>query len=279
VKVVLFCGGLGLRLQEASSRVPKPLIPVGEQPILLHLMKYYAHFGHTEFILCLGHKAQTFKEYFLHYNEALSNDFVLSEGGRKVELLNQDMDNWRITFVDTGRNTNVGGRMRAVRPYLQDDEHFLANYGDQLTDAPLQEMIDRLKASGKVASLLSVKPTYTTHILSVRDEGVVTGVDSMNNGAVWINGGFFVFRHDVFDYIREGEELVEEPFARLIQAQELLAYRYEGFWAAMDTLKEKQTLDTLAQTARPPWAVWIDPVPALKLAPSELGVASLRPAS
>src|SRR5215213_8516177 len=130
------------------------MIPVGDQPILLHLMKYYAHFGHTDFILCLGYKAHVFKQYFLDYNEALQNDFILHEGGRRIELLGTDIDRWRITFADTGRTTNIGGRLRAVREHLGDDEYFLANYGDQLTDAPLPDMVDRVVSSGKVAGLL-----------------------------------------------------------------------------------------------------------------------------
>jgi glucose-1-phosphate cytidylyltransferase len=273
VKVVLFCGGQGLRIREASATVPKPLIDVGDQPILLHLMKYYAHYGHTDFILCLGYRAHAIKQYFLDYNEALQNDFVLSEGGSRVELLGKDIHNWKITFVDTGRSSNIGDRLHAVRPYLEGEEHFLANYGDQLTDAPLPEMIDRLLLSGRTASMMCVKPTYSTHVLSFDDESLVTGVDAMNSGSIWINGGFFVFRHDVFDHMRPGEELVEEPFGRMIARKQLLAYRYEGFWAPMDTLKDKQNLDTLAETPCPPWAVWMHPsereprAPAQELAP------------
>ncbi len=263
MKVVLFCGGQGLRLQEASTRIPKPLITVGDQPILLHLMRYYAHFGHRDFILCLGHRASAFKEYFLAYNEALTNDFVLSDGGRKVEVLDREMDHWRITFADTGRATNIGGRLRAVRKYLEGEEYFLANYGDQLSDAPLPEIIERVTSANKVAGMLCVKPTYSTHMLSVAEGGVVTGVESMDNGSVWINGGFFTLRNDVFDYMREGEELVEEPFARLIAGQQLVGHRYEGFWAPMDTLKDKTTLDALAETSRPPWAVWMPAPQAL----------------
>jgi len=261
VKVVLFCGGLGLRLQEAGSRIPKPLISVGDWPILLHLMKYYAHFGHRDFILCLGHNAVAVKQYFLEYNEALQNDFVLSEGGREVELLGTDIESWRISFVDTGRSSNVGERLLAVRPHLEGEEWFLANYGDQLTDAPLPDLIRGTQERGAVAGMLCVKPTYSTHVLSFGDDGLVTGVDSMRNGSVWINGGFFTFRHDIFDYMQPGEELVEEPFARLIAARRLLAYRYEGFWAPMDTLKDRQMLETLAETARPPWAVWAENEP------------------
>jgi glucose-1-phosphate cytidylyltransferase len=256
MKVVIFCGGMGLRLQEASTTLPKPLIPVGDQPILLHLMKYYAHFGHTEFVLCLGHRAQAIKEYFLSYNEALQNDFVLDNGGGGVSLLNRDMADWRISFVYTGRSTGIGERLRLVRGHLGDDEYFLANYGDQLTDAPLPDLIARAKKDGKVASLLSVPPPYSTHTLQMSG-GVVTHVAPMNDGSLWINGGFFVFRQAIFDYIRKGDDLVEDTFPRLIAEQQLMGYRYEGFWAPMDTLKDKHQLDFLADTARPPWAVWL----------------------
>ncbi|MBA2636831.1 MAG: glucose-1-phosphate cytidylyltransferase [Solirubrobacterales bacterium] len=257
MKVVLFCGGLGLRLREASNRTPKPLMRVGDQPILLHLMKYYAHFGHTDFILCLGHRANAFKQYFLEYNEALQNDFVLSEGGQRVDVLNRDIADWRITFVDTGRSTNIGGRLRAVRRHLDGEEHFLANYGDQLSDVPLPDMIQRLRDSDKIASMLCVKPTYSTHIVTLDVDGLVSHVDPMNNGSLRINGGYFVFRHDIFDHLHEGEELVEEPFQRLIAARQLVAHSYDGFWAPMDTLKDKQMLDSLSDAPRPPWAVWM----------------------
>jgi glucose-1-phosphate cytidylyltransferase len=273
VKVVLFCGGQGLRIREASATVPKPLIDVGDQPILLHLMRYYAFYGHTEFILCLGYRSNAIKQYFLDYNAALQNDFVLSDGGRCIELLNdgRDIANWRITFVDTGRSANIGSRLRAVRSHLGDDEYFLANYGDQLTDAPLPDMTERTMASGKIASLMSVKPTYSTHILATDDDDCVTGVHSMDDGSVWINGGFFCFRREIFDFMREGEELVEEPFSRLIAARQLMAYRYKGFWAPMDTLKDKQTLDALAESTAPPWAVWMrapEAEPPLRVVPA-----------
>jgi glucose-1-phosphate cytidylyltransferase len=257
MKVVLFCGGLGLRLQEAGSRVPKPLIPVGQQPILLHLMKYYAYHGHTEFILCLGHNGHAFKEYFLNYNEALQNDFVLARGGREIELLKRDIEDWRITFVDTGRTATIGERLRLVRGHLEGEEYFLANYGDQLSDAPLESRIERIKREGKVASVLSVKPSFTAHVLKTEPDGTVTGVGAMDDGSLWINGGYLIFRHDIFDYIEEGEELVEEPFRRLIAAHQLITDRHEGFWAPMDTLKEKNRLDALADTPVPPWAVWL----------------------
>ena len=168
MKVVLFCGGLGLRMGEASARVPKPMVSVGPKPILWHIMRYYAHFGHTEFILCLGHQAGVIKDYFLNYNEALSNDFVLAEGGR-VDVLRRDMDEWRITFVDTGLQSNVGERLRRVRPHLEGDEMFLAHYGDTLTDAPLPTLVRELEQRpDAVASFLCVRPSsYTFHTVNL----------------------------------------------------------------------------------------------------------------
>ncbi len=257
MKVVLFCGGLGLRMLEASARIPKPMVPIGTRPVLWHVMKYFAHYGHKDFILCLGHKAEVIKEFFLTYNEALSNDFVLDGGPRNVELLSSDAHDWRITFVDTGLRATVGERLKAVEKHLEGEEYFLANYGDVLTDAPLADMIDTLVTSGKTASFLCVRPQYTFHVVKL-DEGrpVVRDVQDVTQAGLWINGGYFVMRHDVFDSIREGEDLVDEPFHRLIEQEELLGYRYEGFWAPMDTLKDKHNLEALVESGRAPWRVW-----------------------
>src|ERR1700727_3135177 len=155
VKVVIFGGGRGFRMREASDVVPKPMVPIGSRPVLWHVMKYYAHFGHTDFVLCLGYKAEAIKHFFLTYNEALANDFVLSEGGAKVHLLKTDIHNWNITFVDTGLHACIGERLRAVRHLLRDDEMFLANYGDTLTDATLTGVIHRVRDPGATASLLA----------------------------------------------------------------------------------------------------------------------------
>jgi glucose-1-phosphate cytidylyltransferase len=261
VKVVIFCGGLGVRMGEETQRIPKPMISVGNRPILWHIMKWYASWGHDDFVLCLGYRAEIVKEYFLNYNEALSNDFVLSNGGRDVELLGSDISTWRIAFVGTGAQSTIAERLLAVAPYLGDDEHFLATYGDGLTDAPLPDMIERLRSSGKTGLFLSVRPTFNAHVVDADADGVVRSVEDIQQADVWINGGFFVFRRDVLDYINPGEELVDEPFNRLIQEGELVAYRYEGFWEPMDTIKDKQHLDALANTGRAPWrqsgqAVW-----------------------
>ena len=255
MKVVIFCGGLGLRLREYSETIPKPMVPIGPRPILWHNMRYYAHYGHKDFILALGYKADVIKEYFLRYNEAMSNDFVLSDGGQ-LELLSSDMQDWRITFVDTGQNALIGQRLRAVQRYLGDDEMFLANYGDNLTDAPIDDLIEDFRSRNKIAAFLSVPPTHSFHVVALRDGGEVASIESVKEAGIRINGGFFILRREIFDYIGPGEELVEEPFQRLIAEGQLVAYPYEGFWAPMDTLKDMQNLEALYDGGKPPWAVW-----------------------
>jgi glucose-1-phosphate cytidylyltransferase len=256
MKVVLFCGGQGLRMREASETMPKPMVPIGDRPILWHVMKYFAHFGHTRFVLCLGYKEEVIKEYFLNYREALSNDFVLSNGGATVDLLQHDIRDWEITFVSTGLHSSVGERLRAVAPHLEGEEYFLANYGDVLTDAHLPAVVDNLKASGRAGSFLCVRPNYTFHLVEFDEGGAIAGLRESTNSDLWINGGYFVFRNDVFDYIGEGEDLVEQPFQRMIERDNLVAYRYDGFWAPMDTLKDKQKLESLLERGNGPWRVW-----------------------
>jgi len=253
MKVVIFCGGLGVRMGQETQALPKPMIHVGTRPILWHIMKWYSAWGHSDFVLCLGYRAESVKEYFLAYNEALGNDFVLSGGGREVELLNRDMDEWRVTFLDTGVRTEIGQRLKAAEPYLEGDEVFLATYGDALTDAPLDEMIERHRRSGRTGLLMSVRPRLDYHVLHATDDGVVRSVERLAEADVRINGGFFVFGRAIFDVIHEGDDLVEQPFARLIERQELLAYPYDGFWEPMDTIKDKQKLDSLYDGGAAPW--------------------------
>jgi len=253
MKVVLFCGGLGIRMGEATQRLPKPMIPIGGRPILWHIMRYYASFGHREFILCLGYRAEAVKEYFLTYNEAISNDFVLRNGGRDLELLSSDTEDWTITFVDTGISSTIGGRLKAVAPFLESDEMFLATYGDGLTDLPLDDMVTTFTASGKTAMFISVRPNVTMHVVQADERGVVKGIEDIVDADVFINGGYFILRREIFDVIEPGDDLVEQPFRRLVDREELLAYPYDGFWAPMDTLKDKQQLDALWEAGVAPW--------------------------
>jgi glucose-1-phosphate cytidylyltransferase len=256
MKVVLFCGGLGMRLREYSENIPKPMVPVGHRPVLWNVMKYYAHYGHTDFILCLGYKADVIKQYFLDYNECLSNDFTLSEGGKHLDLLGSDIQNWRITFVDTGLTANIGQRLRAVEKYIGDDQEFLANYTDGLTDLPLPEVIEHFHRLDGVGCFVSVQPAQTFHTVTMTDEGRVRAINDMRGANMWINGGYFVFKRAIFRYINEGEELVYEPFQRLIEEDQLVTYRYTGFWACMDTFKEKQKFDDMYARGDVPWEVW-----------------------
>ncbi|MBV8274674.1 MAG: glucose-1-phosphate cytidylyltransferase [Verrucomicrobia bacterium] len=255
MKVVLFCGGLGTRLREFGDNIPKPLVPLGYRPVLWHLMKYYAHFGHKDFILCLGYKADKIKEYFLHYDEAISNDFVLSQGGRQVDLLRSDIDDWRITFVDTGLHSNIGQRFRAIRHLVEDDEMFLANYADGLTDMPLPQMIDAFRQGTKIAAFVCAPPSQTFHLVNLGDDNRVMKIQPVREAGLLVNCGFFAFRPAIFEYIQEGEELVAEPFSRLIASNQLMGYRYDRFWA-MDTFKEQQELTDLCARGEAPWEVW-----------------------
>jgi glucose-1-phosphate cytidylyltransferase len=259
MKVVLFCGGLGTRLREDADGVPKPMVTIGYRPVLWHVMKYYAHFGYKDFILCLGYRADLIKTYFLNYSECISNDFVLSNGGRQVELLKSDIEGWKITFVDTGLHSNVGQRLKAVQRFLQDEPVFLANYSDGLSDLPLGDMIEEAKASGKAASFVSVKPSASFHVVKARKDNLVTSIRGMADADIRINGGYFVLRREIFDYIREGDDLVEQVFHKLIHEEQLLAYKYDGFWAPMDTFKDKQRLDELYARGNAPWQVWTRP--------------------
>jgi glucose-1-phosphate cytidylyltransferase len=259
MKVVLFCGGLGTRLRDFSESIPKPMVPVGYRPVLWHVMRYYAHFGHKDFILCLGYKADTIKQYFLNYEETVSNNFVMTEGGKRVELLGSDIHDWKITFVDTGLNSNIGMRLKAVQSYLEGEEMFLANYSDGLTDLPLPQMIEWFQGRDAVACFAGVAPTQSVHLVSVQDDGQVKSVRHIKDVGMRINGGYFVFRQEIFDWMKPGEELVDEPFARLAGAGKLLAYPYDGFWACMDTYKDKLLLEDMYSRGKVPWEVWKAP--------------------
>ena len=257
MKVVIFCGGLGMRLREYSESIPKPMVPVGSRPILWHVMRYYAHYGHKEFILCLGYKGESIKQYFLNYDETVSNDFVLREGGKNVELLASDIQDWKITFVDTGMNSNIGMRLKAVQPHLAGDEMFLANYSDGLSDLPLPDTIAHLKSRPEaVACFVGVAPNSSFHLVTLEDGALVRSIRHVKDVGMRINGGFFVFRQEIFDWMRDGEELVQEPFQRLAAAGKLIAYPYDGFWACMDTFKEKQLLEDMYTRGQVPWEVW-----------------------
>ncbi len=252
MKVVLFCGGFGTRLREYSDTIPKPLVNVGNRPILWNLMRYYAHQGHREFILCLGYRGDLIREFFLNYNHCLASDFRLK--GQDIELFEKGIEEWDITFVDTGLASNIGERLQAVRPYLEGEEYFLANYSDGLSDVPMSRVIDTMKSNSAVAAFVSVKPSNSLSMVE-SEEGFVTRVDYLGD-SVYINGGFFALSQKIFDYMEPGDELVEEPFQRLIRERKLVTYRHDGFWRAMDTFKDKKAFDDMCEKDQRPWETW-----------------------
>ena len=255
MKVVLFCGGFGTRIREYSETVPKPMVPVGHHPILWHVMNYYSQYGHKDFVLCLGYKANVVKDFFLNYRAHAFADCVVTGFGREVELLEEPTEDWRVTLIDTGLWRNIGSRLWAVRDQVKDEEIFLANYSDGLTDVDLDDMIDKFRRSGKLACFLAIRPPLTYHLADIGHDGAVNEFRTSDRSEIWINGGYFLLRKQVFDYMNDGEELVAEPFERLIAANQLMAYKHEGFWRSMDTLKDRQLLEDMVEQGETPWRI------------------------
>ncbi|MGV9616438.1 glycosyltransferase family protein [Nocardia xishanensis] len=255
MKVVLFCGGYGMRMRDGSDdMIPKPMQLVGPRPLLWHVMRYYAHFGHKEFILCLGYGAEHIKNFFLTYQESVSNDFVIREG--RVELLRSDISDWSITFVDTGVESAIGERLRRVRQYLGDDEMFLANYADVLTDAPLDEMIAKFTGSGAAASMMVVPPQSSFHCVDLTPTGEVKDIMPVARMPLWENGGYFVLTQEVFDLLPPDGDLVADACGTLAGQGRLFGYRHLGFWKPADTFKERAELDAGYRAGVRPWMVW-----------------------
>jgi glucose-1-phosphate cytidylyltransferase len=254
MKVVLFCGGLGMRMRDGVTNAPKPMAMIGDRPLMWHVMRYYAHFGHTDFVLCLGYGAAVVKDFFLNYDETKSNDFVLEGGAREVKLFRTDISDWRITFVDTGLNSAIGERR--VRRFVDGEPMVLANYADVFTDASLPDMIARFEASSAVVSLLAVPPRSSHHVVEVGDDGLITQVTPVRDLRQWENGGYFVLRPEIFDHLNEGEDLVEDAIARLIPQGKVLAYPYKGYFTPADTVKERAQLEEMYHQGHCPWMVW-----------------------
>ncbi|HEX3966299.1 MAG TPA: sugar phosphate nucleotidyltransferase [Trebonia sp.] len=255
MKVVLFCGGMGMRMRDGVSSAPKPMAMIGDRPLMWHVMRYYAHFGHTDFVLCLGYGGPAVKDFFLNYDETRSNDFVL-QGAGQVELFKTDIADWRITFVDTGLHSEIGERLRRVRRFVENEEMFLANYADVFTDAPLPDMISQFAASDAAASLLAVPPQSSHHVVEVDDTGLITHVMPLQEIPQWENGGYFVMRPEIFEYLHVGEDLLADAIPRLIARRKAMAYPYKGYWSAADTVKERAQLEEMYYKGSCPWMVW-----------------------
>ena len=241
-------------MRDGVTNAPKPMAMIGDRPLMWHVMRYYAHFGHTDFVLCLGYGASHVKDFFLNYDETRSNDFVLD--GTGVQLFRTDISDWRITFVDTGLNSAIGERLRRVRRFVEDEPMFLANYADVFTNASLPDMITRFEASSAVVSLLAVPPQSSHHVVDVDEDGLITQVTPVRDLRQWENGGYFVLRPQVFDYLNEGEDLVEDALPRLIAERKVIAYQHKGYWSPADTVKERALLEEMYQRGNCPWMIW-----------------------
>lgn len=256
MKVVLFCGGLGMRMREGAASAPKPMNMIGDRPLLWHVMRYYAHFGHTEFILCLGYGAAAVKDYFLRYEETQSNDFTMVGGGRDIKLHSTDITDWNVSFIDTGLNATIGERLMQVRPYVEHEQMFLANYADTLTDAPMDTLITQFAHTDATVSMLAVPPVSTHHVVEIDESGQVAGLREVRDLMQWENGGYFVMRPGIFDVLRKGEDMVPQALNRLLDAGKLRAHRYTGFWRAADTFKDRAELEEMFHRGQCPWMVW-----------------------
>ena len=253
MKVVIFCGGLGMRLREYKENIPKPMVPIGHLPILWHVMKYYAHFGHKDFILCVGYCADAIRESFNRDGNRPEAWGTSSMANKNLKLFEKDLHRWNVTFVDSGLHSNIGERLKATEKYLAGEEMFLANYADSLSDLSLPNLLQFAKGHGKIATFVAARPNLTYHVVSFGQDGAVSEIRAIRSTDLRINTGYFVFKQDIFKYIRDGEELVCEPFERLIKEGQLMAYSHDGFYACMDTFKDKQQLDDMYARGDTPW--------------------------
>ncbi|NCO36295.1 MAG: hypothetical protein AUJ92_09215 [Armatimonadetes bacterium CG2_30_59_28] len=258
MQVVLLCGGKGTRLQEHTVSLPKPLIEIGGYPILWHVMRYYSHFGQERFVLALGYLGNRIKEFFVHpeVTSGRYHDFrlrVTSEGTRFEPLT--PVDEWEITFIDTGIETPTGGRIKRVEPWIEGDT-FMANYSDGLSDIDLNRLLEFHHSHGRVATLTAVHPTSPFGVIEVDGEGHVKGFQEKPRLDSQINGGFFVLNRSIFEWLSENDNLEADVFPKLAEAGELMAYQHEGFWECMDTYKHSMYLNALWESDAAPWKAW-----------------------
>jgi len=255
VKTVILAGGLGTRLAEETDLTPKPMVEIGGSPILWHIMKIYASHGFEEFVVALGYRPEVVKNYFLNYYY-LRNDFTIEVAQGKVDVHDSGPENWRVHLIDTGVATQTGGRIKRLAHSLR-DETFMLTYGDGLTDANLAELLAFHRAHGKLATVTAVRPPARFGGLVFDGDRVAEFVEKPQIGEGWINGGFFVLEPRVLDYI-DGDETIweREPLERLAEDGQLVAFRHDGFWQPMDTLRDVRLLESLWQSGEVPWKAW-----------------------
>ncbi len=261
MKVAILCGGKGTRLRELTGVLPKPLVEIGGKPILWHIMKIYSYYGFNDFILCLGYKGEMIKEYFMNQADWRYNDFILDFKSKKHEIIYKannykvKHEDWKITFVDTGQETNTGGRIKKIEEYIGGDDFFVT-YGDGLSDIDLNKLLDFHKKNKKIATITCVNPPSQFGVVEINEEGIITKFEEKPLLNQWISGGFFVFNKRIFDYIRENDILEKEPFEKLAKERQAIAYKHKGFWKCMDTYKDTRVLNELWKNNKAYWKKW-----------------------
>lgn len=253
MKVVILAGGFGTRLSEYTSVIPKPMIEVGGKPILWHIMNIYSSYGYNEFIIALGYKSEVVKEYFLNYY-ALNSDFEVDLNNGKISYINELSRNWKIKLIDTGLNTMTGGRVKRLEQIIG-NETFMLTYGDAVADVNINDLVDFHKKSGKKSTVTAVHPTARFGEIELNGNDEVNSFKEkpqVNNG--WINGGFFVFEPSIFGFIIDDATILErEPLENLANSKELVAFKHKGFWQCMDTVRDRDNLETIWKSGNAPW--------------------------
>ena len=256
MKAVILAGGLGTRISEETNIKPKPLIEIGGMPLLWHLMKIYSNHGINDFVICCGYKGYMIKEYFANYSLHMS-DITFDIKNNKMEIHKKTAEPWKITLVDTGLKTMTGGRLKRIAPYLDRDESFCFTYGDGLSDIPMNELINFHKTKGNLATVTAIKPPGRFGSLTITNDKVTGFVEKPPGDGGWINGGFFVLEPQVLDYIKNDSTVWErEPLEQLAKDGHLNVYKQDGFWSAVDTLRDKNNLEDLWRQEKAPWKKW-----------------------
>jgi len=257
VKVVILAGGLGTRISEESHLKPKPMITIGDRPILWHIMKIYSNYGFNDFLICLGYKGYVIKEYFSNYFLHGSDVTFDFKNQNELKIHRKSVEPWRISLIDTGKDSMTGGRVKRIQKYIG-DESFMLTYGDGVSDVNIKQLVHFHQSHGKKATVTAVQPSGRFGAMSLSGDGTVLDFKEKPKGdGGWINGGFFIFEPEIFDYLDGDHSILEkEPLEKLAQEGQLQAYKHNGFWYAMDTLRDRNHLEQLWKTEKAPWKLW-----------------------